>query len=36
MTNIINNPDLDKVQNTIDNGKKDRQFVRKPVKLHGE
>jgi uncharacterized OsmC-like protein len=36
MTKIINNTDLDKVQNTIDNGKKDRQVVRKPVKLHGE
>jgi hypothetical protein len=36
MTNIINNTDLDKIQNTIDNGKKDRRFVRKPVKLHGE
>jgi uncharacterized OsmC-like protein len=36
MTNIINNTDLDKVQNTIDNGKKDRQFLRKLVKLQGE
>ena len=36
MTNVINNIDLDKIQNTIDNGKKERQFVRKPVKLHGE
>ena len=36
MTNIRNNIDLDKIQNTIDNGKKERQFVRKPVKLHGE
>ena len=36
MTNIINNTDLDKIQNTIDNGKKDRQLVRKPVKLRGE
>ena len=36
MTNIINNIDFDKIQNTIDNGKKERQFVRKPVKLHGE
>src|ERR671914_239672 len=36
MTNIINNIDLDKIQNTIDNGKKERQFVSKPVKLHGE
>ena len=36
MTNIINNTVLDKIQNTIDNGKKERQFVSKPVKLHGE
>ncbi|HEU4481887.1 MAG TPA: OsmC family protein [Nitrososphaeraceae archaeon] len=36
MPNIINNTDLDKIQNTIENGKKDRQFLRKPVKLQGE
>ena len=36
MTNIINNTDLDKIQNTIDNGKKDRQFLRKAVKMQGE
>jgi uncharacterized OsmC-like protein len=36
MANIINNTDLDKIQNTIENGKKDRQFLRKPVKLQGE
>ena len=36
MANIINNTDLDKIQNTIDNGKKDRHFLRKPVKMQGE
>ena len=36
MANIINNTDLDKIQNTIYNGKKDRQFLRKPVKIQGE
>ncbi len=36
MTNIINNIDLDKIQNTIENGKMDRQFLKKPIKIHGE
>lgn len=36
MINIINNTDLDKIENTIENGKKDRQFLRKPVKIQGE
>ena len=36
MANIINNTDLDKIQNTIENGQSDRQFLRKPVKLQGE
>jgi uncharacterized OsmC-like protein len=36
MANIINNTDLDKIQNTIENGQRDRQFLRKPVKLQGE
>ena len=36
MANIINNTDLDKIQNTIYNGKKDIQFLRKPVKMQGE
>jgi uncharacterized OsmC-like protein len=36
MANIINNTDLDKIQNTIENGQNDRQFLRKPVKLQGE
>jgi uncharacterized OsmC-like protein len=36
MANIINNTDVDKIQNTIDNGKKDRQFLRKSIKMQGE
>lgn len=36
MANIINNTDLDKVAQTIANGKKDTQSLRKPVKLQGE
>ena len=33
MANVINNTDLDKVAQTIENGKKDKQSLRKPVKL---
>src|SRR5919108_1460326 len=36
MSNIINNTDLDKIRNTAENGKKDRQNLKKPVKLEGE
>ena len=36
MSNIINNIDLEKIQNTAENGRKDRQSLRKPVKLEGE
>lgn len=36
MSNIINNVDLDKIQKTIENGQKDKQFLKKPVKLQGE
>jgi hypothetical protein len=36
MTNVVNNIDLDKVAQTIANGKKDKQSLRKPVKLQGE
>ena len=36
MANIINNTDFDKIQNTIENGKKDRQFLRKPVRIQGK
>jgi uncharacterized OsmC-like protein len=36
MSNIINNTNLDKIQNTIERGQKDKQFLKKPVKLQGE
>lgn len=36
MVNVINNTDLDKVAQTVANGKKDKQSLRKPVKLQGE
>jgi uncharacterized OsmC-like protein len=36
MANIINNTNLDKIAQTIVNGKKDKQPLRKPVKLQGE
>lgn len=36
MSNIINNIDLDKIQKTIESGQKDKQFLKKPVKLEGE
>jgi hypothetical protein len=36
MANLLNNTDLDKVAQTISNGKKDKQSLRKPVKLQGE
>ena len=36
MANIINNTDLDKVAQTVANGKKDKQTLRKPVKLKGD
>ena len=36
MLNIVNNIDLDKIQKTIENGNKDRQFLKKPVRLEGE
>jgi uncharacterized OsmC-like protein len=35
MANIINNTNLDKIAQTIINGKKDKQTLRKPVKLQG-
>jgi len=34
--NIINNIDLDKISQTVQNGKKDKSTLRKPVKLQGE
>lgn len=36
MTNIINNIDLEKIRNTSENGVKNRQTLKKPVKLEGE
>jgi uncharacterized OsmC-like protein len=36
MVNILNNVDLDKISQTVSNGKKDRSTLRKPVKLQGE
>lgn len=36
MPNIINNVDLDKIEKTIESGRKDRLTLRKPVKLYGE
>lgn len=36
MAKIINNTDLDKVAQTIANGKKDKQTLRKPIELKGD
>jgi uncharacterized OsmC-like protein len=36
MANIINSTNLDKIAQTIVNGKKDKQTLRKPIKLQGE
>jgi uncharacterized OsmC-like protein len=36
MANIINNTDIDKISQTIANGKKDKQSLRKPIKMQGE
>jgi uncharacterized OsmC-like protein len=36
MANILNNVDLDKISQTVENGKKDKSTLRKPVKLIGE
>lgn len=35
-TNIINNTDLDKISQTVENGKRDKLTLKKPVKLQGE
>ena len=35
-SNIVNNIDLDKISQTVQNGKKDKSTLRKPVKLQGE
>lgn len=34
--NIINNTDLDKISQTVNNGKSDKLTLKKPVKLRGE
>jgi uncharacterized OsmC-like protein len=34
--NIINNTNLDKISQTVENGKRDKLTLRKPVKLQGE
>lgn len=36
MTNVLNNTDLDKVAQTVANGMKDKQSLKRPVKLQGE
>ncbi len=36
MARILNNVDLDKIAQTAENGRKDRNTLKKPVKLHGE
>ena len=36
MTNIINNTNLDKISQTVENGKQDKLTLKKPVKLQGE
>lgn len=36
VANILNNVDLDKIVNTTENGQRDKQSLKKPIKLHGE
>ena len=36
MDNVINNTDLDKIAQTVESGKKDKQSLRKSIKLQGE
>jgi uncharacterized OsmC-like protein len=36
MSNILNNINFDKIQKTIETGQKDKQFLKKPVRLEGE
>jgi uncharacterized OsmC-like protein len=36
MANVLNNVDLDKLSQTVASGKKDKSFLKKPVKLQGE
>lgn len=33
---IVNNVDLDKISKTVEEGKRNRQSLKKPVKMHGE
>jgi len=36
MENVVNNVDLEKISQTVINGKKDKTTLRKPVKLQGQ
>ena len=36
MANVINNTDLEKISQTVANGKEDKESLRRPVKLKGE
>lgn len=36
MAKVINNTDLDKISQTVANGKDDKESLRRPVKLIGE
>ena len=36
MTNVINNTDLDKISQTVANGKRDKESLKRPVKMNGE
>ncbi len=36
MANVINNTDLYKISQTVANGKKDKESLRRPIKLQGE
>ena len=36
MANVINNTDLDKISQTVANGKRDKESLRRPVKMNGE
>jgi hypothetical protein len=36
MSKVINNTDLDKISQTVATGKKDKESLRRPVKLRGE
>ncbi len=36
MAKVVNNVDLEKISQTVANGKKDKSTLKKPVKLQGE